>query len=63
MLTRENRSTQRKISLSATLSITNLTWTGLLLNPGVCSESPETNRVSHGTAIKVACMFFLSLTL
>jgi hypothetical protein len=44
VLTRENRSTWRKTCLSATLSTTNRTWTGLGLNPGLRSERPATGR-------------------
>jgi hypothetical protein len=35
---------------SATLSITNPTWTDPNVNPGLCSEVPVTNCLSHGTA-------------
>ena len=37
---RSNRSTGRKICPSVTLSITNLTWTALVLNPTLCCEKP-----------------------
>jgi hypothetical protein len=47
-LTAENRSTLGKTS--ATLSITNPTWTDTGSNPGLCGERPATNRLSHGTA-------------
>jgi hypothetical protein len=36
---------------SATLSTTNPTWIDPGANPGLCSERPATNRVSHGTAL------------
>jgi hypothetical protein len=36
--TEENRSTQRKTSLNATLSTTDATQTVLGLNPGLCIE-------------------------
>jgi hypothetical protein len=35
---------------SATLSITNPTWTDPGSNPGLRGERPTTNRLSHGTA-------------
>ena len=49
-LTGENRGTRRKTCLSATLSTTNPTWTDPGSNPGLRSERPATNRLSHGTA-------------
>jgi hypothetical protein len=49
-LTGENRSTRGKTSPSATLSTTNSTWTDPGSNPGLRSERPATNRLSHGTA-------------
>jgi hypothetical protein len=42
MLTWEKQNILRETSPSATLSTTNLTWTGLVLNPAVCGESLET---------------------
>jgi hypothetical protein len=36
----------------ASLSTTNLTWTGLRSNPGLRAERPATNGVNHGTAYK-----------
>jgi hypothetical protein len=36
---------------SATLSTTNPTWIDPGANPGLRSERPATNRLSHGTAI------------
>jgi hypothetical protein len=51
-LTGENQSTRGKTCPNATLSTTNLTWTDLGSNPGLRGESPATNRVSHGTALK-----------
>ena len=44
----ENRSTQRKSSVSATLSNTNPTWTGLGSNTGLYVEMLAANRLSHG---------------
>jgi hypothetical protein len=35
---------------SATLHITNLTWTDLGRNPGLQDERPATNRLRHVTA-------------
>jgi hypothetical protein len=35
---------------SATLSTTNPTWIDSGANPGLRSERPATNRLSHGTA-------------
>ena len=37
----------KKVCPSVTLSTTNLTWTGLGWNPGLCGERLSTNRVSH----------------
>jgi hypothetical protein len=48
---RGNRSTGRDTCPSATLSITDSTWTGLGANPGLGGEKPATNRLSHGTAL------------
>ena len=39
--------------LNATLVTTNLTWPGLVLNPGLCSERPMTNWLSHGMALTI----------
>jgi hypothetical protein len=49
-LTRQNQSTREKTYPSATLSITNPTWTVPGLNPGLGGDRPATNRPSHGTA-------------
>jgi len=48
--TGENRLTLKKICPSVTRSNTNLTWSSLELNPGLCGESRATNRLRHGTA-------------
>jgi hypothetical protein len=42
--------TRRKTCPSATLSITNPTWTDPGSNSGLRGERPATNRLSHGTA-------------
>jgi hypothetical protein len=42
--------TRRKTCPSANLSTTNPTWTDPGSNPGLRSERPETNSLSHGTA-------------
>jgi hypothetical protein len=47
---RASRSTGSKTCPSDTSSITNLTWTGLGSNPGLCNERPATNRLSQGVA-------------
>jgi hypothetical protein len=49
---RENRSTGRKTCRSATVS-TNLTWTDLGLNPGLCGLRLTTNHLRHVTVYKV----------
>jgi hypothetical protein len=49
--------TRRKISPSATLSTTNLTWTDPGSNPGLSGERLATNRLSHGTAKKGVCIY------
>jgi hypothetical protein len=46
---RENRRTRRKTCPSASLCSTNLMWTDLGANLGLCSERPVINRLSHGT--------------
>jgi hypothetical protein len=46
---RDNRSIQMKICASATLSIINLTWTGVISSLGHCSEIPGSNDLEHGT--------------
>jgi hypothetical protein len=56
-LTWENRNTGGKTCPSATLSTTNPTWTDPGSNPGIRSERPTTDRLSHGTVIqKTACL-------
>jgi len=50
ILTEENGSTGKKPCLSATLPNTNLTRTGLVLNPGLRAERPVTDHLSHDTA-------------
>jgi hypothetical protein len=50
ILTRENRRTPRKTCPSATLSTTNPTWIDPGAKPGLRSERPATNDLSHGTA-------------
>jgi hypothetical protein len=50
-LTGKNRSTRKKTCSSATLSITNPTWTDPGSNPALRGERTATNRVSHGTAL------------
>jgi len=42
-----------KNCLNATLVTTNPTWLGLVLNPGLCSERPVTNYLSHGMALTI----------
>jgi hypothetical protein len=49
-LTGEHWHTQGKISPSATLSITNSTYTGRGLKPDLCSEMPATNSLNQGMA-------------
>jgi hypothetical protein len=48
---REKPTTRRKTCPNATLSTTNPTWTDPGSNPGLRSERPATNRLSHGTAL------------
>jgi hypothetical protein len=50
-LTGENRSTRGKSYPSATLSTTNPTWTDPGSNPGLRGGRPQTNHLSHGTAL------------
>ena len=49
-LTGESLPTRGKTCPSATLSTKNHTWTDPGSNPGLRSEMPATNRLSHGTA-------------
>jgi hypothetical protein len=49
-LTGENRRTRGKTCPSATLSITNPTWTDPGSNPGLRGRRPAANRLRHGTA-------------
>jgi hypothetical protein len=51
ILTGEKRRIRRKSYPSATLSITNPTWTDPGVNPDLHGERPATNRLSHGTAL------------
>jgi len=58
---RDNRSTQMKICANVTLSIINLTWTGLISSLGHCSEIPGTNKprtwhVPHKNLIFWSCV-------
>jgi hypothetical protein len=53
ILTVGKRRTLRKASSSATLSITNTTWTDPATNPGLRIEKPATNRLSYGTTFIV----------
>jgi hypothetical protein len=50
-LTGGNRSTRGKTCPSVTLSTTNSTWTDPGSNPDLRSETPATNRLSHGMAM------------
>ena len=45
-------------NLSATLSTTNPTWTGLTLIPCLRDERPATFRLSYGTAKLVSCISY-----
>jgi hypothetical protein len=56
--------TRKKTCPSATLSTTNPTWTDPGSNPGLRSERPETNRLSHGTAevVKFDSIIFSVMT-
>jgi hypothetical protein len=51
--TRETGSTQRKTFSNATLSTTNPTCSGLGSSPGLLRQTPATNRLSHGNALKI----------
>jgi hypothetical protein len=55
-LTGEDRSTRGKTCPSATLSITNPTWTDPGSNPGLRGVRLATNRLSHGTVF--VCITF-----
>jgi hypothetical protein len=50
ILTGENRRTLRKTCPSAILPTINPTWIDPGANPGLRSERPATNDLSHGTA-------------
>jgi hypothetical protein len=43
--TKEHRETCHSVALFTT----NTTWTGLVVNLGLCSERPENNHLSHST--------------
>jgi hypothetical protein len=49
----------REICPSATLSTTNPTWTGQVLNLGVYGEWLATNRLSHVTVLEMCQMMNL----
>jgi hypothetical protein len=46
LLIEENRSKRGKPCPNAIFSTTNLSWTGLVLNPGLCGERPTTERLT-----------------
>jgi len=48
-VTEENRSTQRNLGVSTTLSTTNPMLSGFGKKPGLHIERPATNCLSHGT--------------
>jgi hypothetical protein len=50
ILTGENRRSRTETCPRATLSTTNPTWIDPGANPGLLSERPATNCLSHGTA-------------
>jgi Tat protein secretion system quality control protein TatD with DNase activity len=52
LMTEGNQRTLRKTCPSATLYTTNLRRTNLRSIPGLSSERPETNRLSHDTAFE-----------
>jgi hypothetical protein len=53
----EALSSRRKIYLCATLSTSNLMWTGVILNPGLRDERPTTNSLIHSTTrVHVWCV-------
>jgi hypothetical protein len=54
MLTAENERTCRETCPSATLSITNPTWTDPGAKPGLRGEILMTNRLSYGTAFTLS---------
>jgi hypothetical protein len=51
ILTGENRRTRRKTCTSATLSITNPTYTALGANKGLRDEKPATNYLRYDTTL------------
>ena len=44
---RKSKYLERKLS-QCDFVHTDLTWTGLILNPGLCTERPGTNCLNHG---------------
>jgi hypothetical protein len=52
ILTGETRRTRRKTYPSATLPVTNPTWTVPEANPGFRGKAQATNRLSYGTALE-----------
>jgi len=53
ILTGESGSIRRKPCLSASFSNTNLTRTGLVLNPDLRAERPVTDHLSHDTGLYI----------
>jgi hypothetical protein len=51
---RKNRRTREKTCPSATLSTTNPKWTDPGSKPGLRGGRPASNRLSHGTALRLA---------
>jgi hypothetical protein len=62
-LTGENRRTRRKTCPSATLSITNPTWTDPVSKPGLRGERLATNRQSNGAVSGRTVIIILELKL
>jgi hypothetical protein len=59
MLTVETEVLREKKSVSATLSTTNPTLTGLRSTLGICDERPVTNCWSYGRNVKYITSFVL----
>jgi hypothetical protein len=51
ILTKENQCIQEKTCPSATLFTKNLTWAGLELHLGLCTEKPVNNCLSPNMAV------------
>lgn len=50
-------STRKETSSSATVSITNPTWTAMELSPGLGDEKPVTNSLNSCNCLQIVCLY------